>query len=335
MRNKLFLALASGMTATLMAGPQVPKDAPPKDAPVPIQVVPAPTAPATDVYVFDQKPISGRPVLVSPEQASSVITRFKEAYPKMGNPKMLIYVNRELVDTKSGLKLAARTEKTTSARTTVDSSFKSDTNAPAAATGTTQLPQGGNVTIVGDLKGNGLRTPGTGNVSTTTERANNENTYKNTEKDYGTLADKQTVRDVERLFGRPLRMAGATIVDQKIATQMIGDKALGSFALPTEGEQARKDREAISKIADVAIEVLISSRNVNVAGISGDQTYTVPDIQATAVRLSDSKVLGQTTASDLIGKDRYAGHIARNFDAREIAEATALALMEDILLEAK
>lgn len=332
MRNICLLTALCGMTVPTFAA-QVPKDAPPKTAPVPIQVVPAPTAPSTEVFVYDQKPIGDRPVLVSPEQANSVIGRFKEAYPKLGNPRFLIYLNRELVDEKAGMKLAARTEKTTTAQTTVDSSFKVDPNAPANAQ--TQLPQGGNVTIVGDVKGNPNRTPGTGNVSTKTERAAHENTYRNTDKNYGSLEDKQTVRDVERLFGRPLRMAGASIVDQKTATQLIGDKPLGSFALPTEGEQARKDREAINQIADVALEVLISSRNVTVAGISGDQTYTVPDIQATAIRLKDSKVLGQTTASDIIGKDRYAGHIARNFDVREITEATALALMEDLLLEAK
>jgi hypothetical protein len=332
MHTKLFLALAGSISATTFAAP-VPKDAPPKTAPVPIQVVPAPVPPATDTFIYDQKPISGRPVLVSPEQASSVISRFKEAYPKMGNPRVLIYVNRELVDEKSGLKLASRTEKTTTAQTTVDSTFKSDsTNAGQGAPA--QIPQGGNVTIVGDVKGNALRTPGTGNITTKTERSAHDTSYKHTDKNNSTLADKQTVRDVERLFGRPLRMAGATVVDQSSATQLLTDKPPGSLTA-LEGEQARKDREAIAKIADVAIEVLISSRNVNVAGISGDQTYTVPDIQATAVRLKDSKVLGQTTATDIIGKDRYAGHIARNFDAAEVAEATALALMEDILLEQK
>jgi hypothetical protein len=125
-------------------------------------------------------------------------------------------------------------------------------------------------------------------------------------------------------------MAGASIADQRIATQLIGDRPLQS--LQTEAEQARKDREALSKIADVAVEVLISSRQITVPEVSGDKNYSVPDIQATAIRLSDSRVVGQVTASDIIGKDQYAGRIVRNFDVREIAEATALALMEDMLL---
>ena len=128
----------------------------------------------------------------------------------------------------------------------------------------------------------------------------------------------------------PLRLGGARLADQRIATQLIPSGSLKS--LGTEGEQARKDREALQKIADVAVEILISSRPINVQEVSGVRTYNVPDIQATAIRLSDAAILGQATASDIIGKDAYAGNIARNFDVREITEATALALMEDMLM---
>jgi hypothetical protein len=213
----------------------------------------------------------------------------------------------------------------------VKSDFKADPNAPAQPAATTTVPPGGNVTIVGNVSGlNRSQIPGAGNVSTKTEKTTHENTYKHTERNSGTLADKQTVRDVERLFGRPLRMAGAALADQRIATQLLADNGLK--VLSTEGEQARKDREALSKIADVVVEVLISSRPITVTEISGDRTYSVPDIQATAIRLNDSRIIGQATSSDIIGKDRYAGNIVRNFDVREIAEATALALMEDMLL---
>lgn len=80
------------------------------------------------------------------------------------------------------------------------------------------------------------------------------------------------------------------------------------------------------------LEVLISSRQLVIPEVSGDKVYTVPDIQATAIRLKDAKVIGQASASDILGKDRYAGRIARNFDVREIAEATALTLMEDMMV---
>ena len=280
-----------------------------------------------EVYVYDQKPVAGRPVLIAPETATALIGRFKTNYTKLGSPRMVIYVNRDLIDEASGVKLAERKERVQRNSTEVKSEYKADPNAPQTSTA---IPSASNVTIVGDVGGNRNNVPGSGNVNTSTEKTSQENTYRSTAKPAATLADKQTMRDVERLFGRPLRMAGASIADQRIATQLIGDRPLQS--LQTEAEQARKDREALSKIADVAVEVLISSRQITVPEVSGDKNYSVPDIQATAIRLSDSRVVGQVTASDIIGKDQYAGRIVRNFDVREIAEATALALMEDMLL---
>ncbi|MFN7139446.1 MAG: hypothetical protein ACK4UN_08915, partial [Limisphaerales bacterium] len=78
-----------------------------------------------------------------------------------------------------------------------------------------------------------------------------------------------------------------------------------------------------------------SSRNVVVREVSGDKVYTAPDIQATAIRLSDSRIIGQASSRDVLGKDRFAGNIVRNFDVQEIAEATALALMEDMAMSAR
>jgi hypothetical protein len=57
----------------------------------------------------------------------------------------------------------------------------------------------------------------------------------------------------------------------------------------------------------------------------------VPDIQATAIRLKDAAIVGQAAASDIIGKGVPAGRVVRQFDVRDITEATALALMEDML----
>jgi hypothetical protein len=78
------------------------------------------------------------------------------------------------------------------------------------------------------------------------------------------------------------------------------------------------------------VEILISSRNITATELSGDRVYTIPDIQATAIRLADSAILGQSSSADLLGGDRNAARLARTFDVREITEATALALMEDM-----
>jgi hypothetical protein len=264
-----------------------PKSEPSPPPPAYRQTAPPPgTGP---VFVYDQKPVPGRPALVSPEQAQTIIDRFKAAYPKMGRPRLLIYVNRELVDQKSGLKMIARTEKTE--------------------------------TILDAKKG-------TRPQAQPKERVTSENRYRNDEATPPTLADKQTVRDVERLFGRPLRLGQAQLTDQRVATQLIPSGSFQSLAL--EGEQARKDREALSKFADVVIEVLIASKNVTVAGLTGDQVYAVPDIQATAIRLSDAKIMGQASSADLSGGNPSPA-FARSFGVHEVTEATALALMEDMV----
>jgi hypothetical protein len=72
-----------------------------------------------------------------------------------------------------------------------------------------------------------------------------------------------------------------------------------------------------------------------VSQISGDREVAVADIQATAIRLSDSAIIGQASSRDVLGRDREAGKVALRFDAGDIAEATALALMDDMGLTAK
>jgi len=267
---------------------------PPEPPPVYYQVAPvtpAPSAqpPPSQVYVYDQKPIAGRPVLVTPEQAQTIIDRFKAAYPKLGSPRLLIYVNRDLVDEQSGMKLIRRSERVESTR----------------------------------------RSGGTNAGSTVRSVA--DNTYRADGQPQPTLADRQTVRDVERLFGRPLRAAGASLADQRVATQLIADRPLDEFIGATDTLQARKDREALGKITDAVIEILISSKDITVATISGSQTIAVPDIQATAISLKDSRILGQASSTDVT--TRVPPAVLGNFDVREITEATALALMEDMTPE--
>jgi hypothetical protein len=141
------------------------------------------------------------------------------------------------------------------------------------------------------------------------------------------LADRQTVREVERLFGRAFRHAGAQLADQAVA-ESLWPATPGTQLLE---DKAERERRALADIADLAIEVLISSRVLTVPEIGGDVTYTVPDIQATAIRLKDAAIVGQAAASDVLGRGARAGRIVRDFSLQDITEATALALMEDML----
>lgn len=319
MKMKLCFLSAALAVQTLAADPadKVPRATPMANPPPPIVAAPASALSGAPAYVYDQKPIGGaRGPLVSAEQARNVIERFKTGYPKIGGPRFVIFVNRELIDESSGLKLAGRKEKT--------ERLKSDlTSTATGATGAL----GQAVTVVGNVSGGAPAQP----LKGSSEAVSGENDYKVSEKSARTLADRQTVRDVERLAGRPLRLAGAVLVDQRVATQLIGDRPVQDFLGATGTASAAKEREALSANADVVIEILMSSRPITFAGISQDMTYEIPDIQATAIRLSNSQILGQASTRDILGPDGNAQRIVRSYDIHEITEAVALALMEDIL----
>ncbi len=215
--------------------------------------------------------------LVAKQTAEGIVEKFRKVYQAQPAPRIVFYVNRALVDTAGGMKLAERVEQ-----------FEK-TNEQ-------------------------LKTSGT-------------NTYKAKETAAPTLADQQTVREIERLFGRAFRHAGAQLADQAVAASLLPETA-GAHLV---GESAAKDRQALANIADIAIEILISSRSLTIPEVSGDTAVPVPDIQATAIRLKDAAIIGQAAASDVIGKGPQAGRVAKQFGAQEITEATALALMEDML----
>ncbi|MBI3887034.1 MAG: hypothetical protein HY302_15095 [Opitutae bacterium] len=258
--------------------------------------------------------------IIRPEEARAIVEKFKTTYAALGKPRLVFYVNRDLVATESALELTKRTEHTETARTET----KSDIEPPAPAAAQTQV----NVQTGGPAAAAAVPA-GKGSTHAQTERVTAENTYTARPAPALTLADRQTIRDVERLFGRPFRAAGAQLADQKIATSLMADKSYHHFAA-ADSDAARREREALTKVADVVIEVLVSSRQVSVLQVSGEQTFVVPDIQATAIRLSDSAILGQASSRDVLGKDRDAGKLVPHFDVNDITEATALALMEDM-----
>ncbi|MBM3853237.1 MAG: hypothetical protein FJ399_08775 [Verrucomicrobia bacterium] len=215
--------------------------------------------------------------LVARQTADGILEGFRKTYHRDGAPRIVIYVNRALVD----------------------ASFD---RAQAVAPPPAEQPGPATKTA---YAGSAKSSPGTGLA----------------------LADQQTVREIERLVGRAFRHAGAQLADQTVAAAMLPAQP----GTPLAGEQAARDRQALANIADLAIEVLISSRHLAVPEVSGDATYAVPDIQATAIRLKDAAIVGQAAASDIIGRGTQAGRVARQFTAQEITEATALALMEDML----
>lgn len=271
-RSLLFGPLTFVLAPLMLAQPSNQPASPP---PPVAQAMPRVMAPAAQPQQKVYGPSAD--TLIARQTADGILEGFRKVYKTDGAPRVVIYVNRALVDTSTGLKLTDRTEQ-----------FEK-TDAALKTTGT--------------------------------------NTYKQKDASTPTLADLQTVREVERLFGRAFRHGGAQLADQKLASSLLPDEP-GAHLV---GDAAAKDRKALSDIADIAIEVLISSRNITVPEVSGDATYPVPDIQATAIRLKDAAIVGQASASDVIGKGIQAGRVVRQFSVQDITEATALALMDDML----
>lgn len=303
-------------TFAFMLLPGVWAQSPAPEPPVPVVTAPTPPAnagsPRTEnqrLYGADAAP------LVSREAADQVIQKFRATYATSQAPRVVIYVNRQLVDFDHGLKLTKHTEYYDRTEThTSNGAMTPAAATPAPANGPATPPVA-------------AATPATtrGSASATT-RTSGENTYTLDKQPSATLADRQTVRDVERLFGRVFRHAGARLADQAVATAVLGAEPGQRLV----GAQSARERAALGKVADIAVEVLISSRNLTVPGISSDRVYTVPDIQATAIRLSDAAIVGQASASDILGRGPEAAQLVRQFDVNDITEAVALALLEDM-----
>lgn len=275
--NRSLLLAPLLVTVIPLADAQSSTPPPPTPPPL-VQATPRSTSPATSLGQPAQRVYGpSGDTLITRQAADGVFEGFRKVYKTDGAPRIVVYVNRALIDTASGLKLTERME-----------NFE---KADAA-----------------------LKTSGT-------------NTYKARDAAAPALADQQTVREIERLFGRAFRHAGAQLADQKVAASLLPEEAGAHLT----GDQAAKDRKALADIADIAIEVLISSRNLTVPEVSGDVTVPVPDIQATAIRLKDAAIVGQASASDIIGKGVQAGRAVRQFSVQDITEATAIALMEDML----
>lgn len=164
-----------------------------------------------------------------------------------------------------------------------------------------------------------------------TTTASSESTYTATDTPKPTLADQQTVREVERLVGRVFRLAGAKLADPHAAAALLADEPGVRLA----GEGSAKERDALKQVADIAVEILISSKQLTVNRVSGEETLNVPDMQVTAIRLSDAAIIGQAAASDVLGGGHQAANVVRQFGMSDITEATAFALMEDMTTGAK
>jgi len=212
-------------------------------------------------YTYSESPAAPLDVLFTADQAKAILDEFKVAYAKLGAPKIDVRVNLP----QGAVQVPQVPIVTGGGVPAID-----------PATGLPMLGVGGAVA--------GGTIPAPTRIFDTDE-----------------LATQQTKREVERLFGRPLRMAGVKLVDA--------------------------DR---TNLPEVSFEVLLSERKLDVIGIRGNTTHTVPDIQVTALRIADGSIIGQATVLDLFPQRASAARMLKRYDIRQLTEATALALMKDM-----
>ena len=118
---------------------------------------PAPLGPNGGQRVYGPSPDT----LIARQTADGILENFRRVYKTDHAPRVVIYVNRALVDTATGFKLTGHTEK--------------------------YYTEAGATKISG------------------------ENTFATKDAPTPTLADQQTVREIERLFGRAFRNAGGAL----------------------------------------------------------------------------------------------------------------------------
>ena len=117
--------------------------------------------------------------------------------------------------------------------------------------------------------------------------------------------DAQARADLMRHFGRPLREGGLKLVDEAASPG--------------------------SKI-DIALNLLISWRTIPITGFNGEAVNkVVPEVQVTAIRLTDGAIMGQAGTVDLIGQRQDSWVTVERVGVPEVMRATALVLLEDMV----
>lgn len=136
--------------------------------------------------------------------------------------------------------------------------------------------------------------------------------------------------EVTRAFDQPFREGGVRLADPTAVATLMAGKPLVHFTA-SGSEAARRDRAALAQVADVIVEVVVARREVVLPVGSAERVGWQPEVQATAIRLSDSAIIGQANSRDWVKRQRGG---KRGADAGEslaaLTEATALALMESI-----
>ncbi|PAW77130.1 MAG: hypothetical protein B9S32_12685 [Verrucomicrobia bacterium Tous-C9LFEB] len=248
-----------------------------------------------------------------------VVDQFRDAYAKQQKPRILLFVNRELLPS-ARLEANGRTETVTQ--------VKGD--AVDGGNGTSNIQIGNNTQTSG---GGGIvinpRQTGAGG-----EKKETTTTYKPGDKaNLGTPnLSEFDARQLEESFRAPYFSAGTRFIDQKMAASLlrhfpvIGER----FLTPPTTDAEKEAQAALKQSADIAIELLGRHYDVSYPTPAGDTTIHRLDLVATAYDLKNPGViLGQISSESLYGFNQPGG-TRRNVSDREIIDQTALTLMQQL-----
>ncbi len=144
-----------------------------------------------------------------------------------------------------------------------------------------------------------------------------------------TVADLNRKRDTEKLVQQLFANGGATLVDPNVGVPLLGSKPYQRIPA-ADNARSKKDRAAISQVADVVVEVTILARHVKVLSPSSEQILIVPDVTAEAYRVTDSALLGVGSTHDVIKERKLPEDTVMTINMEARTETTIVALMEDM-----
>jgi hypothetical protein len=268
-----------------------------------------PSAPEGDPKVNGDMPIT---------DYDGTVEKFKAFYKQMGKPRMLLYVNRNLIKDRGEMVEMA----------SVDTSVK--TKGDSVDNGSSQTVQIGSGNTVNNT---GSTPTGKGGEKTVTV-GTSVRTFEDDNKGVTPVTEIE-VREIEQVFQEAFSEAGGRFVDQKIAqiSNMSFSNPGENFLTAPKTDKERQDVESLRKATDVVIELLARKKPITIPQVSGNDLVVLQlELNATAISMKDGLKLGQVSSNSLFKFNRRFGKAAerraKKFSNAEITEQVALALMQ-------
>ncbi|MCC7519976.1 MAG: hypothetical protein IT578_12430 [Verrucomicrobiae bacterium] len=250
---------------------------------------------------------------------AGTVQAFRGTYAKLGRPRLLVFVNREMVRERGEMLQVERTDQ--SVKTKGDP-------IPLTSGYTIQFGADNRATAPGSapVSGKGGEAQSASGIST----RRIESAYRPP-----AAITEMEAREFEEIFQEPLSEADARFVDQKTAelAQRLFRNADPNFLTAPADDRERREVESLRAAADLAVEILVRKKTVKILQPSGDDSAEERvSVTATAIRLKDGVKLAQVSSDSLFGFNRRHGdRIERRYrevTSAEILEQVALAVMQ-------